>query len=93
MRKYGKVDLNQNEIVSALQKFGTTISLASVGRGCPDLIFGYKGRNYLLEIKNGKQAKLTPDQEEFFAAWSGHVCIIRSIDDVIEFVDELHSIV
>jgi len=88
MRKYGKVDLNQNEIVAALQKFGTTISLASVGRGCPDLIFGYKGINYLMEIKNGKQAKLTPDQKEFFGAWSGDVRIIRTVDDVLEFIDE-----
>jgi hypothetical protein len=92
MRKYGKVDLNQNEIVGVLQKFGTVISLASVGRGCPDLIFGYKGRNYLLEIKNGKNAKLTDDQEEFFSSWSGHVCIIRSIDDVLEFIDEIHYV-
>lgn len=89
MRKYGKVDLNQNEIMRAFQKFGTTTSLASVGGGVPDIIFGYRKRNYMIEIKNGKTSKLTPDQEVFFDTWCGQCCIIRSVDEAIQFVKSL----
>ena len=44
-----KIDANQNEIVDALRKAGCSVQiLSSVGKGCPDILVGRGGRNYLL---------------------------------------------
>lgn len=89
MRKYGRVDANQGEIVSALEKIGcTVVSLASVGDGCPDLLVGFKGKNYLLEVKDGgktpSKKKLTDDQVKFFAKWRGQVSKVESIFEALQ---------
>jgi len=81
-----KVDLNQMEIVATLRKIGATVqSLATVGNGCPDLLVGFQGINYLMEIKNGDKVpsaqELTPDQIKWHIEWRGEVHIVRSIDD------------
>ena len=51
MRKIGRVDTNQKELVTQLMKIGATVSiLSNVGGGVPDIIVGYKGVNYLFEM-------------------------------------------
>lgn len=56
----------------------------------PDLLVGYQGRNYLLEIKDGGKVpsarKLTPDQVAWHDAWRGAVCVVTSPEEAIEFV-------
>ena len=55
MRRAAKVDGNQAEIVSALRQVGAEVqSLASVGQGVPDLLVGFRSRNFLLECKQAK---------------------------------------
>ena len=68
MKRAAKVDANQKQIVTALRQAGCTVqSLATVGKGCPDLIVGCQGRNFLLEIKDGSKPpsarQLTEDQQ------------------------------
>jgi len=49
-----KVDANQAEIVAALVSAGAMVqSMASVGRGCPDLLVGHNGRWVVMEVKDG----------------------------------------
>jgi hypothetical protein len=65
-----RVDENQALIVQALRRVGAEVqSLASVGKGCPDLLCAFRGVNYLLEVKNGmlspSKRRLTVDE----AAW------------------------
>ena len=84
-----KVDLNQMEIVATLRKIGATVqSLASVGNGCPDLLVGFRGINYLMEVKDGDKVpsaqKLTSDQVKWHIEWRGKVHIVRSIYDAFE---------
>ena len=84
-----KVDLNQMEIVASLRKIGATVqSLATVGNGCPDLLVGFQGINYLMEVKDGDKApsaqKLTPDQVKWHLEWCGDVHIVRSVDDAFQ---------
>ena len=74
MRRAAKVDRNQSEIVEALIAAGAIVqSLAAVGKGVADLLVGFRGALYLLEVKDGKKApsaqKLTKDQEEWHARW------------------------
>jgi hypothetical protein len=81
-----KVDLNQMEIVATLRKVGATVqSLATVSNGCPDLLVGFQGINYLMEVKDGDKVpsaqKLTPDQVKWHIEWCGEVHIVKSVDD------------
>lgn len=91
MRRAAKVDAGQGEIVFALLAIGATVqSLAAIGRGCPDLLVGYRGRNYLLEVKappgpdggtSGHGRQLGPDQVKWHRAWSGQVATVRTTDE------------
>lgn len=81
MRKAARVDANQEQVVSILRGYGATVqSLAAVGKGVPDLLVGYRGQNFLLEVKDGNkspsQTKLTPDQQDWHLKWNGDKPII-----------------
>ncbi len=81
MRRAAKVDANQEQVVSVLRGYGASVqSLAAVGKGVPDLLVGYRGTNFLLEVKDGKkppsQTQLTPDQQEWHLQWNGDKPVI-----------------
>jgi Holliday junction resolvase len=77
-----KVDNNQKEIVTALRACGfTVVHLHAVGKGCPDLLAGRMGVNYLIEVKSAK-GKLTPAQRNFHDNWMGQVIIVRGFEDL-----------
>jgi len=83
MRRAAKVDFNQREVVAALRGAGATVQLLhAVGEGCPDLLVGYRGGNYLLEVKDGSKPlskqKLTPQQEAWHRDWRGHRVVVNS---------------
>jgi hypothetical protein len=46
-----------------------------------DLIVGWMGKNYLFELKSAK-GKLSKEQKDFHSMWSGHIHVIRTIEDV-----------
>lgn len=92
MRRAARVDLNQQEIVTALRKVGATVqSLAPVGGGVPDLLVGYRRQSYLLEVKDGakKCGELTEHQEQWHREWRGMpvavVCCVSSALAAIGF--------
>jgi Holliday junction resolvase len=79
---YKRVDDNQSKIVKALRDLGATVQhLHAVGKGCPDIVVGFKGKNLLLEIKDGDKKVLTPDQVNWHKLWKGQVNVVTSIDD------------
>lgn len=87
-RRAAKVDDNQREVVAALRAAGATVQhLHAVGAGCPDLLVGYHGVNYLLEVKDGNKPpskrKLTPDQEVWHRDWRGSVHVVKDIDEAL----------
>lgn len=92
--KYGaRVDDNQPEIVAALRAIGCFVqSLAMVGQGCVDLLVAYRGRWFVLEVKDGSKPlpkqKLTPGEEKWHAAASrcAPVFVVKSIDDALAVV-------
>jgi hypothetical protein len=84
VRRAAKVDANQGEIVKALRVAGATVqSLATVGSGCPDILVGVGGRNYLMELKDGSlppsRKRLTPDEKAWHDAWGGEVFVIEDV--------------
>lgn len=92
MRRQAKADNNQPEIVKIFRDLGCSVQhLHTIGKGCPDVLIGKDGQNFLIEIKNGSkhlsQKKLTKDEAEWHQKWRGQVCIIESIDCAIEFIE------
>ena len=89
-RRYAaKVDTNQQPIVRDLRNiFGpdVVLDLSAVGRGCPDIMVGVRGRNLLMEIKTDK-GKLTADQVYFHREWGGQVHIVRTLDDALNVIE------
>ena len=87
-----KVDANQAEIVETLRQTGmSVITLHRVGQGCPDLLVGFGGRNYLLEIKN-KHSDLNVPEMDFHLTWRGQVAVIRSADQALDYImDDLDN--
>lgn len=85
MRRDAKVDNTHRDIVAALRGLGYSVfSLASVGRGCPDIIFARGGVVYMAEIKNGKLGwKLTDAQRKFHATWNAQILIFDSVETVL----------
>jgi hypothetical protein len=93
VRRAAKVDANQTEIVKALRQVGASVqSLASTGKGVPDLLVGFRGKNLLLEVKDGGKVKsarkLTPDQVAWHQDWRGHVAVVESVEQAIKILGE-----
>lgn len=85
--KNAKTDHNQNEIVQALRQIGATVVLLhKVGSGVPDLLVGFRGVTYLLEVK---QLKGKPNllQERWYREWNGRApVIVKTVDDAINAI-------
>ena len=91
MRRRAAVDANQSEIVAAMRRVGASVvDLSAVGAGCPDLLAGYRGVNYAVEIKDGdkfkSQRKLTPAQSLFHACWRGQICVVETVDEALRAI-------
>lgn len=83
MRRDAKVDHNQNEIVSALRQIGASVyPLHFAGRGCPDLIVGFRGRNFLLEVKT-ERGRLNTVQSDFHRSWRGQTAVVREAREAL----------
>ncbi len=78
-------DANEAEIVEALERVpGVTVERLS-GEDLPDLIVGYRLRNYLLEVKlpigpkgGESHSKLSPGQKAWHKGWCGQRAVVRS---------------
>lgn len=89
-----QVDANQTAIVAALRAAGATVQhLHAVGQGCPDLLVGIGGRNFLVEVKDGAKPpsdrRLTPDQETWHRQWRGQVAVLTSAREAFDFARHL----
>jgi len=88
MPRIARVDANQKAIVAALRKVGATVhSLASVGDGCPDLLVGFRGDNFLLEVKDGdkppSRRRLRDKQKDWHEQWRGRVSVVENCADAL----------
>lgn len=93
MRRAAKVDRNQSEIVDALRKAGATVQpLHTVGAGCPDLLVGFRGVNYLIEVKDWKadasHRKLNSMQVDWHEAWRGQVSKAETVASALAVIGE-----
>lgn len=84
-----RADKNQSLIVRDLRKLGAQVqTLHEVGKGCPDLLVGWQGKNFLFEVKDGmlppSRQRLTPDEQIWHATWEGQVHVIRTTEDALK---------
>jgi len=71
-----RTDANHEAVVKALREAGATVqSLASVGKGVPDLLVGFKSQTMLMEVKDSatpaSKRRLTEDQLRWHGSWRG----------------------
>lgn len=85
-RRAARIDRNHRQIVQALRKAGASVwNTHTLGKGFPDICVGFRGRTYLMEIKDEKQPpskrRLTEDEQLFFDTWVGQVEKVESIKE------------
>lgn len=97
-----KRDANEPEIIQILEYTGAKVQKLSL-RGVPDLLVGTdldsecphcrgiitQRTNLLIEVKNGKSAKLTEDEVLWHTSWldcGGQVAVCRTIDEALRLV-------
>ena len=90
MRK-ARTDANQREIVAALRKIGASVAVTSNQHtGFPDIVVGFRGKNYLIEIKDGEkpksQQKLTEAQVDFHSLWRGQIAVCNSVEQALALI-------
>ena len=68
MRHAKRVDANQDQIIIALRAAGASVWIISLP---VDLLVGYKGHTFLVEIKRTAKSRFTPLQADFFESWGG----------------------
>jgi hypothetical protein len=91
MRTAARKDDNQDEIVFALRGIGATVAIThQLGGGFVDIVVGFRGKNYLIEIKDGNKPpsrrKLTKDEADFHWDWQGQIDIAENAEDAFRII-------
>jgi len=90
-----RTDANHKQVVDDLRKWlhGCTVFDASgAGKGFPDLVVGWKGHNFLFELKDPEKPtsrrSLTDAQKKLFDQWQGQIHIAHSAAEVCAVIAE-----
>lgn len=91
MRARGRIDANQPELVDELRKLGASVqSLAAIGRGCPDILVGFRGENLAFEIKDPLQPpskrQLTYEESLWHQNWNGQIDTVTTLEEILAVV-------
>ena len=82
-----RVDANQADIVRALRGIGASVLHCHTLKNAFDILVGYRGRTFLMEIKASEKEKLTPGEAEFKANWRGsEYHIVYTADQAIRII-------
>jgi hypothetical protein len=81
-----RVDANQSEIANALRRAGATVhDTHEVGRGFPDLVVGFRGINYLIEVKVPGE-KLNPVESDWHVFWRGRSSVVSTVGGALAVI-------
>ena len=84
-----KSDATTKVIVAALRAAGAIVHYLdphSSGAGLPDLLCGFRGYSYLMEVKR-VGGKLTPSQATWHAEWKGdHVHVVHTAIEALNVI-------
>ena len=99
MRRAARTDANHARVVKALLDAGAFCqSLAAVGVGCPDILVGFRGETFLIEVKNPEAPPsdrvLTDAQKKFHRLWRGRpIAVVETPDEALRVIGALPPIV
>lgn len=80
-----QTDILRAEIVEALREVGATVvSLYKVG-GCPELLVGFRGTNYLLNVTT-PTGHVAAIRWLWGETWTGQVVVVRSVDEALRAI-------
>jgi len=90
MRYRARKDDNHRAIVKALRDAGASVAdVAGIPCGF-DIIAGFRGRNYVIEIKDGQKTasrrKLTDIEKRVMDSWRGQYAVVGGIDEALSVV-------
>jgi hypothetical protein len=87
MRYALRKDLNQTDVVQALRDIGAEVRVLHKPL---DLLVGYRGLNFLLEVKRpdkkGWKSERTPEQIKFMDTWRGQFAVVYTAQEAIDVV-------
>jgi len=84
MRHAARVDANQQAIVAALRDAGAYVWIISLP---VDILVGYKGHTFLMEVKTTSKKRLTGLQADFFEKWAGGtLCRVDSPQAALDMI-------
>jgi len=89
VRRAGRTDSNQKEIVDALRKARASVFVtSSLGGGFPDLVIGFRGKNYLMEVKSCQRNEviLTNDELAFLQSWAGQAVVVVDAQEALKAI-------
>lgn len=80
-----RTDLNHAEIRDGLRALpGVSVHDLSQFPGCLDLLCGWRGQTFWLEIKQpGKRHALTLRESRIVRSWWGHVAIVETLEEAM----------
>lgn len=88
MRRNPKRDQTEKTIVEALRGVGASVTRLD-DPGIPDLLVGFRGKTFLLEVKTGL-GKLNELQQQFFESWrGGQLSVVRDPIQALKAVGAL----
>lgn len=87
-----RIDSNQPELVKKLRALGASVTMTHmVGKGFPDIVVGWGGKNYLFEIKDPAKSpsrrKLTLDEAKWHKAWMGEAHTVTTFLDCLDVLE------
>lgn len=91
LRTASRVDANQASIVRALRAVGATVLHTHQLKNCFDLLVGYRGRTFLMEVKDPAQPpskrQLTEGEARFREEWRGSPYhVVHTPDEAIRII-------
>ncbi len=83
-----RTDGNHTAVMDALRAAAMKpVSTASLGKGFPDIVVGFRGLNVALEVKDGEKAPsaraLSADERDWHDTWPGQVAIVTSPEEAV----------
>jgi hypothetical protein len=98
MKYAARVDANQLATINAFKAAMPDASVydaSACGEGFPDLVVGWRGRNYLFEVKNPdvrpSDRRLTDPQAAFHGSWQGQVHVAHSAAEMLAVMLRLEA--
>lgn len=83
-RQAARRDDNERPIIEALRRAGASVEQLSK-RGVPDLLVGWRGETFLIEVKTAK-GRLTADESAWLESWRGQAVIVRSVEEALAVI-------